>query len=75
MTTSMDLEAIMVKEIIQKEKDIYHMISLYIWNQTMKEGNTNNVTKADTKKRANWYSHSGGLLGGVLYKYVKWMKR
>lgn len=28
MTTSMDLEAIMVKEIIQKEKDIYHMISL-----------------------------------------------
>lgn len=26
MATSMDLEAITVKEIIQKEKDIYHMI-------------------------------------------------
>ena len=26
--TSMDLEAIMVREIIQTEKDIYHMISL-----------------------------------------------
>lgn len=42
-----------------------------MWNQTTKEGNKNNVTKADTKKRANWYSHRGGLLGGGMYKICK----
>ena len=40
-------------------------------NQTTKETNKNNVTKADTKKRANWYSHRGRLWGGGLYKLCK----
>ena len=43
----------------------------YIWNQRTKEGNKNNVTKADTKKRENWYSHKGGRLGGGMYKICK----